>query len=598
MGSSTPEGFGNYYAWGEIETKDTFTWETYRYCNGSNSTLTKYCNNANYGYEGFSDNLTTLEPEDDAAYMNCGVGWKIPTKDEMQELIDNCDAIETTHNGVNGRLFTGPNGNSIFIPAAGQMEGDYYFTCNNCYHYWSSSLKTEGCKSAWFFSSLRNITTGTLIDTIQTWTRDYGYSVRPVGVIQPTIHTNEATGNTRNSLTLNASIASDGGSTIITRGFYWGTTENDLPNYVASEQATSDFSATISNLSANTVYYYCAVATNIVGTSFGEVLSASTNPPTIPTIVTNAASIGAGLTATLNATIIDDGGSSIIAQGFYWGTSADNLVSNTESTGSEYIYSSIISGLSDHVTYYYCAYATNSIGTATGEILSFKACNCGGSYMITDIDGNQYGTIPIGEQCWMAENLRTTKFANGISIPLGDGSLPSTASRYHPNNNSSNVSTYGYLYNWTAAMNGASSSSTNPSNVQGVCPTGWHLPSDAEWVQLEDYLSSRSEYQCGDTATNIAKSLASTTGWSGSTTTCAVGNNPTNNNTTGFGALPAGHYGGGSYYTFGEQADFWSATEYDTGSVYGRCLYYNNASVNGCVLWKRTPVSVRCVRDN
>ena len=96
-----------------------------------------------------------------------------------------------------------------------------------------------------------------------------------------------ATDNTRTSLTLNASITSDGGAAVTARGFYWGTAENDLPNYVASEQTTADFSATISDLNVNTVYYYCAAATNMRGTALGEVLSARTNPLTAPTVVTS-----------------------------------------------------------------------------------------------------------------------------------------------------------------------------------------------------------------------------------------------------------------------------------------------------------------------
>ena len=84
--------------------------------------------------------------------------------------------------------------------------------------------------------------------------------------------------------------------------------------------------------------------------------------------------------------------------------------------------------------------------------------------------------------------------------------------------------TYGLLYNWKAVTRNSSSSSSNPSNVQGICPTGWHVPSDAEWTQLTNYVSSQSEYVCGNDEENIAKVLASTTGWNISTNTCAVGN--------------------------------------------------------------------------
>ena len=107
---------------------------------------------------------------------------------------------------------------------------------------------------------------------------------------------------------------------------------------------------------------------------------------------------------------------------------------------------------------------------------------CPNATIVTDYDGNNYSTVLIGTQCWMAENLRTTHYANGVIIPMVNSTYGETTDPYcyEPNNNGSNVSTYGYLYNWHAVMHGESSSNANPSGVQGVCPTGWHVPSDAE----------------------------------------------------------------------------------------------------------------------
>ncbi|MBQ1605723.1 MAG: fibrobacter succinogenes major paralogous domain-containing protein, partial [Bacteroidales bacterium] len=215
-----------------------------------------------------------------------------------------------------------------------------------------------------------------------------------------------------------------------------------------------------------------------------------------------------------------------------------------------------------------------------------------------DYDENIYETVLIGEQCWMKENLRTTHYADGTFIPLKTTTISSnTAYRYLPDENENNVSIYGYLYNRPAAMHGESGSSANPSNVQGICPNGWHLPSDAEWTQLTDYLSSHSEYQCDDVTTKIAKSLASTTGWRSSTTTCAVGNIPENNNSTGFSVYPAGDYNG-SYNDFGRSAYFWSATGlYDGAAGYYRNLVYSNSNVNRHIYDNFFGVSVRCIRD-
>jgi hypothetical protein len=142
VGADTPEAYGDYFAWGETTPKDYYDWSNYQYCNGSYNTLTKYCNYSSYGYNGFTDDLTTLLPEDDAATANWGNGWRMPTIGEFEELYNNTTATWTQQNGVNGRLFTAANGNSLFLPAAGyrwydELDGDGYDG-----PYWSSSLYT------------------------------------------------------------------------------------------------------------------------------------------------------------------------------------------------------------------------------------------------------------------------------------------------------------------------------------------------------------------------------------------------------------------------------------------------------------------------
>ncbi len=143
VGADSPEDYGDYFAWGETQPKDIYNWSTYQYCMGSNSTLTKYCNNSSYGYNGFTDDLTTLLPEDDAATANWGADWRMPTKEEWQELLDNTTRIWTTQNGVDGRLFTASNGNSLFLPAAGYRYYSSLYDAGSKGDYWSSSLTTD-----------------------------------------------------------------------------------------------------------------------------------------------------------------------------------------------------------------------------------------------------------------------------------------------------------------------------------------------------------------------------------------------------------------------------------------------------------------------
>ena len=152
VGAYTPEDCGDYFAWGETQPKAVYDWSTYQYCNGSHKTLTKYCNNTSYGNGGYTDDLTTLLPDDDAATANWGEGWRMPTKAEWQELYTNTTCTWTMQNGVYGRLFTATNGNSIFLPAAGYRSGGSLSDVGSYGNYWSGSLYTDNARSAWYLN--------------------------------------------------------------------------------------------------------------------------------------------------------------------------------------------------------------------------------------------------------------------------------------------------------------------------------------------------------------------------------------------------------------------------------------------------------------
>ncbi len=140
VGADSPEGYGNYYAWGETEPNGTYNWNTYKWCNnGDDHNLTKYNTDSNYG---IVDNKTVLDPEDDAAHVNWGGDWRMPTYDELKELKDRCTWTWTTHNGKKGRRVTGPNGNSIFLPAAGYYNNGSLNYAGSDGDYGSSSLYT------------------------------------------------------------------------------------------------------------------------------------------------------------------------------------------------------------------------------------------------------------------------------------------------------------------------------------------------------------------------------------------------------------------------------------------------------------------------
>ena len=174
VGASAPKEYGDYFAWGETEPKEDYCWETYKWCMGSQSTLTKYCNYSGYGYNGFTDNKTELDPEDDAATVNWGENWHMPTYNELNELKTQCTWTWTTQNGVSGRLVTGPNGNSIFLPAAGYRYGTSLDGAGSGGYDWSSSLFTDYPREACY---VRFNSGGPIGGSGY---RFYGQSVRPV----------------------------------------------------------------------------------------------------------------------------------------------------------------------------------------------------------------------------------------------------------------------------------------------------------------------------------------------------------------------------------------------------------------------------------
>ena len=172
VGASKPEEYGGYYAWGETEEKDDYTWETYKWCDGDEYSLTKYCTDSYYGK---IDNRTVLAPEDDVAHVKWGGTWRMPTIEEIKELQNECTWQWTSRRGVDGYRVIGSNGKSIFLPAAGYHLGTLYFSGSYGY-YWSSSLYSasacaynlgfEGGYFAWYGNSDAP--------------RYYGCSVRPV----------------------------------------------------------------------------------------------------------------------------------------------------------------------------------------------------------------------------------------------------------------------------------------------------------------------------------------------------------------------------------------------------------------------------------
>ena len=216
---------------------------------------------------------------------------------------------------------------------------------------------------------------------------------------------------------------------------------------------------------------------------------------------------------------------------------------------------------------------------------------------ITDVDGNTYNSLAYGNQAWTVENAEVVTYRDGTSIPQVTANddwaaLTTGAWCYYEND-----VTKGKLYNWYAVMGIHDAIETTPNKE--FAPEGWHVPSDAEWTTLEEYLIAN-EYNYDGTITGnkIAKAMSSTTGWNSSTTTGAVGNNQSLNNSSGFNVFPEGfRNNSGSFYNEGFIAIFWSSTENNTNNAGTRFLVSNDSFLSRSYSGKQGGFSVRFVRD-
>lgn len=294
--------------------------------------------------------------------------------------------------------------------------------------------------------------------------------------------------------------------------------------------------------------------------------------------------------AEIEAKITNYNYSPILEKGVCWSTSKnptiiDSHTTDGSGTGS---FTSYIVGLEPNTIYYVRVYATKNEGTGYGSDSSFTSqFNFTGSF--TDSrDGNSYQTIKISGQVWMAENL---KYLPDVVGPDKGSETISYCYVYGYDGNDVNdakattyYDTYGVLYNWQAAMNGSVSSSSNPSDVQGICPDGWHLPSDAEWTELATHLG-------GESIAGVSLREKGTTHWSAP--------NEGATNTTGFTGLP----GGNRLYSnifghIGNNGFWWSSTAENNSKAWGRAMSYGTTSLGRTEYGKGLGFSVRCIKDN
>ncbi|MFN8206851.1 MAG: fibrobacter succinogenes major paralogous domain-containing protein [Bacteroidales bacterium] len=410
----------------------------------------------------------------------------------------------------------------------------------------------------------------------------------------PSLITDSITGIKGNLATCRGTVSVDGGSPVLGRGFCWNTTGSptlrDFSKAVGS--GSGSFTALIGGMNPTTMYYLRAYGYNAVDTGYGNELVFTTTADVVdpPALTTDSVGYLTEQTAVVWSVISSAGGSPVDYRGVCWNKTGTPVITDSirirgAGTGSYFVQ---LTGLVRGTTYHVRAFAVNASDTAYGNELVFTAdsshISCPST--ITDIDGKTYHVVKIGCQCWMKENLNVTHYADGSSLQLVSdtvqwSSLGTESKAWcYQENNALNRTNYGALYTWSAASNLPSHDGTGelPGHVQGVCPTGWHLPGEPEYEILLNYLGG----------TSIAGMLLKEPG-----TNHWHGPNQQSNNLSGFTALGGGQReSSGNYMDFRYSAHFWTSSSYRSLFLF----YQNTNALVQPALYKEGK-SVRCVKD-
>jgi uncharacterized protein (TIGR02145 family) len=377
--------------------------------------------------------------------------------------------------------------------------------------------------------------------------------------------------------TLNWSYLRPGTGTGVIFDVYFDTSP-DPATKIATNLSSNKI--TLSELDAGTTYYWKVIGWEAFypcNIAKSDILHFSTVKST-PSVSTTGVITYTSTSATIGGYVSAEGSASVTERGVYWGT-----FPNSESTGTKLqigngtgSFSTSLSGLIPNTIYYVKGYAINSFGIAYGSQVSFNTGLSTAIPTVSDIEGNVYQIVTIGTQVWMAENLKATRYRNGISIPLVTNKNAwnlQTTPRYcwYNNDEGTYKNTYGAMYNWYTVETG------------NLCPSGWHVPSDTEWTTLTSYLG-------GDNVASGKQKESGITHWASPNTEAT--------NESGFTALPEGYCSeNGTFGNIGGYGYWWSVTEYDSISVWGHYLYYGYNNRSRSLLNKNFGFSVRCLKD-
>ena len=482
-----------------------------------------------------------------------------------------------------------------------------------------SNMVNCGSGSGSFSTNLLNLKSSTtyFVRAYATnmWGTNYGDELSFTTLVEhaPSVEILPASEISYTSFVCSGDVTDSGTYSVTARGFCWSTDPDPVMTgeHLHVGNGSGTFSALLANMQPETTFYVRAYAVNAAGVTYSTPITVSTLSPTIPTVSTDTVNGYNECTGT----VLADGNAPVTQRGFCYDTlpspTLENGVVLADGSGLGE-FTATLTGLPVGKLYFIRAFATNAKGTAYGNQIHFHAGSCD-TKTLTDYDGNVYNTVAIGTQCWMKENLKTTHYSDGWPIEWRNEERSYTeAYYYYPNRDILNVAEYGLLYNWKAVMRNSLESDSIPSGVQGICPIGWHVPSDAEWTAMTDYVANyHQEYLCNG---SNAKVFADSIGWRTSSNNCTPGNDSYTNNSTGFSARPAGYFGDWAYagnigYGFGTRAQFWGTSSGGWwecgGKKAARCINYDGDGMyspqvnsSGCHgMDASLGLSVRCLRD-
>ncbi len=429
---------------------------------------------------------------------------------------------------------------------------------------------------------------------INTADTSYGVTreiITPLEVVPPELSTYDVKDISWSSALCGGQITSDGGSEILEKGICWSESQNPTVSdkKVSSETMGFDFEISITDLLPEVQYYVRAYARNSAGIAYGKIKGFRTiKAPIAPSVITLSVSSIGHTTALSGGSITSDGGAPVHTRGLCFSPteqepSLTDFVLEYENDDDPFAIEII--ELTPNTTYFVRAFASNDTDTGYGETVEFRTLFLCGSQLVDERDGQTYFTVQIGDQCWMAENLNVGELLN-IADDQSDNSI---LEKYCYADNEQNCDLYGGFYTWDEMMQ-----YTEIESSQGVCPAGWHIPSDYEWKTLERNLGMSVEESDGTEwrGTDEGGKLKSggTSLW-----------NPPNTGATNsslFSALPAGMvFNDGNSSGLGDFAVFWTSTPILDTQAWYRYLHTDENRIYRVDGFRQNTTSVRCVKD-